>query len=138
MDTIATVQRIYAAFGRGDIAAILAELAEDVAWETWPSSAQDAGVPWLVRRQGRDAVAGFFASLEGLDHHRFEPLNFLAGGDQVAVVVAIDLTVLATGARFQDEEVHLWTFGADGRVTGYRHVPDTAKHIAAARQPVSA
>src|SRR4051812_49666848 len=86
MDNIRTVQRIYEAFGRGDIPAILAELADDVVWETYQGSAQDAGVPWLVRREGRDAVAGFFAALEETDLHRLEPLNFLAGGDQVAVV----------------------------------------------------
>jgi hypothetical protein len=138
MDNISTVQRIYAAFGRGDIPAILAELADDVVWETWQGSAQDAGVPWMVRREGRDAVAGFFAALQATDHHRFEPLNFLAGGDQVAVVIAVDLSVKATGVRFQDEDVHLWTFGPDGRVTGYRHCSDTARHIAAAQQPVPA
>jgi hypothetical protein len=56
----------------------------------------------------------------------------------VAVVFALDLTVKATGVRIQDEDVHLWTFGPDGRVTGYRRCSDTAKHIAAAQQPVAA
>jgi uncharacterized protein len=137
MDNIKTVQGIYEAFGRGDIPAILGVLADDVVWETYRSSAQDAGVPWLERREGRDAVVGFFEALEETDHHRLEPLNFLAGGDQVAVVFAIDLTVKSTGVRFQDEDVHLWTFGPDGKVTGYRHVSDTAKHIAASRLPVA-
>jgi ketosteroid isomerase-like protein len=138
MDNISTVQRIYEAYGRGDLDAILAELADDVVWETYPTSAHDAGVPWMVRREGREAVAGFFESLELTQHHRLEPLNFLAGGHQVAVVFALDLTVNATGVRFQDEDLHLWTFGDDGRVTGYRHCSDTAKHIAAIQQPVVA
>jgi ketosteroid isomerase-like protein len=138
MDNIATVQRIYEAFGRGDIAAILAELADDVAWEDWPSSAQEAGVPWLARRDGREAVAGFFAALGAVDMHRLDALNFLAGGNQVAVVFAIELTARESGVRVHDEEIHLWTFGPDGRVTRFRHVVDTAKHIAAAQQAVAA
>jgi uncharacterized protein len=137
MDNTKTVQRIYEAFGRGDIPAILAELADDVVWENVPGSAQEAGVPWLTRREGRESVAGFFTALGGLDHHRLEPQNFLAGGDQVAVVFALDVTARETGVRFQDEEIHLWTFGPHGRVIGFRHVCDTAKHIAASRQPVA-
>jgi ketosteroid isomerase-like protein len=139
MDDMSTVQRIYEAFGRGDVDAILAELDEDVAWEDWAShSAQEAGVPWLARREGRAAAAGFFAALGELEQHRLEPVNFLAGGGEVAVTFRVDLTVRATGRRFQDEEIHLWTFGPDGRVTRFRHYGDTAKHIAASRQPVSA
>ena len=34
--TAETVAGIYEAFGRGDIPAILATLADDVAWEVWP------------------------------------------------------------------------------------------------------
>jgi ketosteroid isomerase-like protein len=138
MDNLSTVQGIYEAFGRGDVPAILARLDDDVVWENWPSSVQDAGVPWLARREGREDVAGFFTALGAVDIHRLDALNFLSGGDQVAVVFAIDLTVRDSGVRLQDEEIHLWTFAPDGRVTGFRHVTDTAKHIAAHRQPVSA
>jgi ketosteroid isomerase-like protein len=40
---------------------------------------------------------------------------------------------LPEGGRFSDEELHLWTFGEDGRVTRLRHYCDTAKHIAASQ-----
>jgi uncharacterized protein len=49
---IATVQEIYAAFGRGDVPAILDRLAEDVAWETTGTSVHE-DVPWLLPRVGR-------------------------------------------------------------------------------------
>ena len=48
MSNIPTVQDIYAAFGRGDVPAILAQLAEDVDWEYGMA---DAGVPWLQPRR---------------------------------------------------------------------------------------
>ena len=33
--------------------------------------------------------------------------------------------------RFRDVDVHLWSFGADGRVKVFRHVVDTVKHVEA-------
>jgi ketosteroid isomerase-like protein len=133
MSDTATVQAIYAAFGRGDIPAILDRLADDVRWEHWPggSGAQRHGVPWLLERTGREDVAGFFASLAALDFHAFEPTALLEGDGAVVAVIAVDVTVRATGERFRDDEIHLWSFDADGRVTAFRHFVDTAKHVEA-------
>jgi ketosteroid isomerase-like protein len=136
MSNIATVQSIYEAFGRGDIPAILDRLADDVVWEAWDgdNTAQDAGVPWALARSGREGVAGFFQDVAaGLEFHGFEPRNLLEGGNQVAATISIDVTAKATGERFQDEEIHLWTFDGNGKLTGLRHYLDTAKHIKAAK-----
>ena len=137
MDHIATVQEIYAAFGRGDVPAILDRLAEDVVWETTSTSVHE-DVPWLRPRVGRDGAAAFFAGLEALDFRRFEPLTFMDGDGNVAVVVHIETVVKASGYVIDDEEVHLWTFDDAGLVSAFRHVVDTAKHIEAARSAVAA
>ena len=132
MSNVQTVQAIYEAFGRGDVPAILDLMSDSVEWEQWEgyNTGQDAGVPWLVHRSGKDGVAGFFAALaEGLEVHSFEPVNLLEGGGQVAATISIDGTATKTGERFQDEEIHLWTFDESGKVTGMRHYADTAKHI---------
>jgi ketosteroid isomerase-like protein len=133
MSNIATVQEIYAAFGRGDVPAILDRVADDVRWEHWPdaSGAQRHGVPWLLERTGPGEVAEFFASLAALDFHAFAPTAMLEGDDVVAAVITIDATVKATGERFRDDEIHLWSFAADGRVAAFRHFVDTAKHVEA-------
>lgn len=62
MSNVETMQRIYEAFGRGDVPAILERLAEDVQWEPWPTGniAQDRDVPHMRARNGREAAAGFF------------------------------------------------------------------------------
>jgi ketosteroid isomerase-like protein len=129
----ATVQAIYEAFGRGDVPAILERLAPDVVWDRWEhgNGAQQAGVPWMAERHGREDVAGFFAALGALDFHGFEIVALLTGGDSVAAVVELDVTVRATGRRLRDREVHVWRFGPDGLVTEFRHHVDTAKHAAA-------
>lgn len=136
MSNIPTVQSIYEAFGQGDVPAILDQVSDDVAWEAWQghNTAQDAGVPWVAARSGRTGVAAFFEALGAeLEIHAFEPTNLLEGGNQVVATIRLDATATATGERFQDEEIHLWTFDEDGRVSGMRHYVDTAKHIRAAK-----
>jgi hypothetical protein len=123
MKTIATVQHIYAAFGRGDVPAILECLADDIEWEygTAPNPA-----PWLQRRHGKAAVPGFFAALADFKIEVFRPLKIF--GDAEVVMSLIDLagTVQSTGKRIvEPAEVHIWQFRPDGLVQRFRHAADT-------------
>lgn len=117
------VRGIYQAFARGDVAAILAPLADDVEWEYGVSSTD---VPWLQPRHGRDAVPGFFEALgSAVEIHRFEPKEFLEGEDLVVVIIDFEFTVRATGRRVvEEDEAHIWRF-AGGKVTRFRHRADT-------------
>jgi len=123
MSNADVVRGIYDAFGRGDVPAILAQLADDVEWEYGVSSTT---VPWLQPRRGRDAVPGFFELLVGaIEIHRFEPKQLLADGDLVVMIIDFEFTVRATGRRVvEEDEAHLWRF-ADGKVTRFRHRADT-------------
>jgi uncharacterized protein len=132
-ENVTTITDLYAAFGRGDIPAIVDALAEDVRWEHWDdNTAQREGVTHLQPRTGRDGVAEFFAVVGGITFNAFEVRGLAAGDGLVVADVLIDVT-LATGGRMRDEELHLWRFDADGRICGMRHYVDTAKHIAAER-----
>ena len=62
----------------------------------------------------------------------FLVLSLMAGGNQVAAEFELEFTVPATGRRLRDQEMHLWTFNENGKVTRLRHYTDTAKHIATA------
>ena len=129
----ATVAEIYAAFGRGDVGAILERLATTSTGEPWQDSfAQRAGVPWLAARRGRQAAAGFFEIVGGWTVLEFSVLDIIGTGRQVVAELQVAFE-LPDGGRFADEEVHLFTFDDDGRVARFRHYLDTAKHIAAAR-----
>jgi len=128
-----TVSDIYAAFGRGEVPAILDRLADDVAWDEWSDNfAQRADVPHLSPRRGPGDVAGFFALLGSWTVLDFAVLDVIGTGRQVAAEVRASF-VLPGGGRFADEEIHLWTFDDDGAVIRFRHYCDTAKQIAAAR-----
>jgi ketosteroid isomerase-like protein len=129
---IDTVRAIYAAFAQGDVPAILGHFAADIEWEhDWP----DCEVPWMKPRRGRAQVAEYFTALQALEIEHFEPLNFLAGGNQVAVPARIAATVRASGRPIRDLELHLWTFDDEGRVSRFRHFGDTRQHHEACRPP---
>jgi uncharacterized protein len=139
MSNVATIQSVYEAFGRGDIPAILDVISDDIAWEPWSdNTAQNAGVPWYEARSGRDGAAAFFDSLGVMEIHDFQVQNIMEGGNQVAATIKIDFTVKETGERVRDEEIHLWTFDDEGKISGMRHYTDTAKHIKAAKGSLAA
>jgi ketosteroid isomerase-like protein len=116
-----TVQAIYEAFGRGDVPAILDELADDVAWDV---DAPGYGIPIYEPGTGKEHAARFFEALQDLEFLKFEPKNFLTGGDQVAVPIDVEAKVKATGNTAKALEVHLWTFRDDGKVSRFFHAID--------------
>lgn len=116
------VQDIYAAFGRGDLPAMLSLLAEDVRW-SFPLSQV---IPWSGERRGRDGVTQFFtALLQHVDFELFEPRSFVAQGERVLVTGAERMRVKTTGLTCEVEWVHAFTL-SNGRVTEFREYTDTA------------
>jgi ketosteroid isomerase-like protein len=131
MTPIETVQQMYADFGRGDVPAILARLAADVDWEygVFPNP-----VPWLQPLRGRDKVAGFFQSLGALDFKRFEPKEIYGDAKTVVALIDVEFVIKSSGKRvFQEDEVHIWRFDAQGRVARFAHRIDTHQHVQAIR-----
>ncbi len=129
MSPTETVQQIYAAFGRGDIPFILAQLAEDVDWEHDNVSP----VPWLQPLKGRAQVPRFFdALMSNIEITEFVPTFFGAHGDTVVSLVNLKFTVRATGKPVvEPDEVHIWRFNAAGQVQRFRHRADTWQTVQA-------
>ena len=133
MSNLPTVQALYEAFSAGDVPSFLSHLADDVQWEQWADNrAVAAGVPWLQPYSGRDAVTAFFAAVGQMEIVELQVLNMLEGGNEVAVTFVLEAKLPQCDDRsYRDEEIHLWTFDADGKVSRLRHYVDTAKHIEA-------
>jgi uncharacterized protein len=127
VSNVETVQEIYAAFGRGDLPAMLDRMADDVVLDGWDDNAQAAGVPWLAERRGHDGVAEFVSVVAGVGVRDLQVLALMDGGDRVASEVVIETD------HYRDEEIVMWWFDPAGKVTRLRHYVDTAKHIAAAQ-----
>jgi ketosteroid isomerase-like protein len=126
MSNVKVVQDIYAAFGRGDLPAILDKLADNVDWEYGYRVAPNP-IPWLQPQRGKDGVAGFFKSLQdNLEIHGFG-VNALAEGPNLVVsLFHIEATIKKTGKRIvEQDEAHIWHFNDAGKVVRFRHCADT-------------
>lgn len=133
MTLTSTLQTIYAAFGRGDVPAILELLAEEIDWEYGPNPSE---VPWLRARRGRAGVAEFFGAVAAnLDFTQFEVRNLLEGDRVVVALIDFTCTVKPTGRQLREiDEAHIWRFDERGRIVKFRHAADTLAH-ARALQP---
>jgi uncharacterized protein len=134
IDKAAVVGELYAAFGRGDVPAILDRLANDVSWDgDWADNyAQREGrIEHFLPRRGHAQVAEFFAVVADQKIEEFTVQRLLVGDDAVVAQVVLQAT-LPGGGRVRDEELHLWRFDGDGKIVALRHYIDTAKHLAAA------
>lgn len=118
---LVTVERIYEAFGTGDINALLAMLADDVVWDN-PGPEE---FEYFGTKHGRTDVATtfqFVASRMGVT--RFEPQHRFAEGDKVFSVLAIEGIATPSGKPWGGRVLHEFTFGSDGKVVAFLDTQD--------------
>src|ERR1043165_6752484 len=119
-DLKAIVTGMYQAFGRGDVPFILDQLSPDVRWEEWPAdaqnSAQQAGVPYMKARRGKDGALEFFQVLSQYQFPTFDVRNVMMGGNQAVGFVVIEIK-FPNGKTIREEEMHFLEFDAAGKVT---------------------
>ncbi|HET9050927.1 MAG TPA: nuclear transport factor 2 family protein [Candidatus Dormibacteraeota bacterium] len=125
---IESVQRLYAAYGRGDIDGVLAEVSDDV---DWAAGAASASAPWYGSHRGRDGVARFFGAIaSSVDVTQFELVSFAANETDVMNVVRFGYTVRATGRSVAMTMQHWWRFDG-GRIVLFRGAEDSEQSAAA-------
>lgn len=125
---LTVVQDAYAAFGRGDIPALLGLLAEDVVWEVL---GPPGAYPTFGRRTGHDGALAFFQAVDATEaFDDFTPQRFTADGGAVVVEGRCAITLKANGRQIAYDWLHVWDV-ADGRVTRFREFYDTALVVAA-------
>src|SRR6266849_3901720 len=106
-DNIQKMQRLYAAFGRGDINTILSNVTPDADWGTDTVAKE---VPWYGIRRGREGVGDFFATLDlEVEFTTFDPRIFAATGDMVFVHVDIAYKLKKNGRTASTGSVHEFT-----------------------------
>lgn len=115
------VEQGYAAFGRGDIPALLALCHPEVRWQF----VADRAAPYHGTVIGREAVAAWFAKVaDSDDTHQFEPRVMHAGADHVTVIGHERTTLRATGKTFESPWVHVFSV-QDGQITAFWGIFDT-------------
>lgn len=117
------VKQCYEAFAQGDIERLLNTMQDDIDWEL-PAV---EGVPFSGKRQGRQAVAEFFAMVGSLqDLREFRPEEFTAQGDRVVVTGRYAWLVKQTGAEFSSEWCHVFHV-TNGKFSKFIEFTDTNK-----------
>lgn len=124
---VEVVQEAYAAFGRGDVPAILELLDDKAEWKFVGAK----GRPYARSARGKEDVASWFGSVAATEEiQAFEPREFIAGGDRVTVLGFERTVARATGKTYEAEWVHVFTV-RDGRVVRFWGMYDTAAAAAA-------
>jgi ketosteroid isomerase-like protein len=130
-DNVQVIQDIYAAFGRGDIPAILEALSDD-------AQIHHAGLPDVIpwgssTYSGRDGWGKFFGELNAtFEPEAFEPQDFIAQGDRVVALGTYRFRARATGRSFDSAWAMAWTFRG-GRPVDCRVFEDTDAMASAIR-----
>jgi ketosteroid isomerase-like protein len=128
------IKQLYAAFGRGDINFILANLTDDVSWEF----EAPAVLSWSGIRRGPRETALFFAGIaaEQTDPD-LEMTEFFATDDAVAVFGRYRATVKATGVRVDTPVAHYFQF-RDDKISRYVNIVNSAAFVAAGTMTAAA
>lgn len=132
MNNEQTVRDLYAAYQRGDVAAIVERVAENVDWRN--DRVESRECPWNGDFSGRARLPGFFKAVaDHTDITTFDVQSIAASGNSVAAYIRLELTVRKNGRAVKEDAVHFWTFNDAGQVTRYRQFNDTAAELAAWR-----
>jgi uncharacterized protein len=104
-ENLRIVQEIYDAVGRGDVAAILDRVTDDVDWSA--------------------GVASFFQDLaDSIEITEFTPHSFAAGQDDVHLLVRWTFRSIITGQQASMTMHHYWRI-RDGKIDHFRGSEDT-------------
>ena len=127
------IKGVYAAFKRGDRAAMLAACADDV------KLLLETGVgelPWSGVYEGQ---AGISAQQDLLAEHvevsSLEELDFLSSENQVAAVIQVKMTLKKNGSKVSiPRYVQFWTFNEAGQIASICEAYDPTELLATWRR----
>jgi uncharacterized protein len=129
-DNLTLAKNAYAAFGRGDIPAVLEGIDDNVEW-TLPNT---PGAPIGGTQRGKAAVGAWFQKLgENLEFHKFEPVDWIASGDKVVIIIKAESTIRSTGKPLSQELAHVHTY-LDGKLVRFREYSDSREFLEAFRK----
>ena len=124
------VADIYAAFGQGDIAAIVNVVADEVDW----NNSKSPELPYGGHYSDRAGVQRFFDNIaKAVTVRSFEPKSYATAGDAVFAVGTWAGTAKATGKTFETDWIMHWII-KNGKVVYLRVYEDTAITAAALRK----
>lgn len=115
-----TVRTIYEAFGKGDVPTVLGAMDDKIDWQ------EPVSLPY-ENQVGPQAVAEntFGRVITDFQDFAVTPSEIIDGGDVVCSIGVYTGKGATTGINLDADFVHVWRFGADGKVSGFRTYTDT-------------
>ena len=124
VEPLTIVQAAYSAYAQRNVDAVFALLSREI------EIGQTPELPWGGVHHGLEGARRFFGLLAQHTDGGPVPEEFLAAGEQVAVIGRLCGTVRATGVAFDLRIVHVWTVRG-GRITRFEALIDTPGMLAA-------
>ena len=122
-ENMSTIDSVYKAFGKGDIATVLAAMSPNIEWNEAEGNSYADGNPYI----GPDAVLnGVFARL-GTDYEYFRLKDIHLhemSNNQVLATLRYDGKLKKSGANIDTQAAHLWTL-KDGKIVTFQQYVDT-------------
>lgn len=126
---VQTVKDLYAAIGRGDVAAVLGAFDPAVVWNEADGFLFADRNPYIGGQAVAEGVIGRLAA--EVDGFTVSPGRFIDGGDTVVVEGRYTGTWRATGSKVDAQFAHVWDV-RDGRILRFQQYTDTAQWMKAA------
>lgn len=122
-DQVTRMKELYEAFGRGDLATVLAGMDENIEWHEAEGNPWSLGRPFVGPQQVVDGVIQRIgAEFEGFE---ILPTRFLGAGDTVVMEGRYRAQRhTATGKPLDAEVVHVWDL-RNGKVARFHQYVDT-------------
>jgi ketosteroid isomerase-like protein len=126
---VEVVQKVFAAFGQGDIPTILDLVSDET---EWGFNVRESDIPWHEPVRGKAYLPQFFSSLAGnLEFQVFEPREYIAADGSVVAHVHMEYIIKKTGRPVTEDALFWWRLNPEGKITGLTHYEDTAQVLAA-------
>lgn len=125
MSNVEFIQQLYAAFGRGDLPAVIAAMDPGIEWREAESNPyQPSGAAWV----GPDAVVEnlFMKLVSEWDGFAVNPKEFHDAGDTVVVEGRYSGSFKATGKDLDSQFCHVFKIRGD-KITSFQQFVDTAQ-----------
>jgi ketosteroid isomerase-like protein len=123
------VKDLYAAFGRGDVPAVMGSFDAAIEWQEAEGFLYAEGNPYV----GPQAIAeGVFGRIIGdVDNFAARPVNIIDGGDTIVAEGRYTGTWRATGTAVDAQFAHVWQV-RDGKIVRFQQYTDTVQWAKAA------
>jgi hypothetical protein len=120
---VLVIQRLYQAFGRGDVPAVLACIDENATWVN-PYGKNHFPGQWGKPCRGHAEIVEFFKAInEAVEVQGFDPYEMIVQGNKVVVLINWKGVVRRTDKPYEALLVHIWTLD-NGKVIDYIGLDD--------------